>query len=148
MEDAEEVLLVSLMQCPELSHEMKKGDVLGMFRNAALRSLGKNLLSEIETRGAVDASRLTHQLEGDEQALLSRLLISAHQMREDQVRKAFSDGLRTLYRRNYREEISKLDAEIRETEKKGNFEQTIALLKRREAVKKNYKNLIQHHKSR
>jgi len=151
IEDAEEVLLISLMQCPELSHEMKKENVLGMFRNATLRSLGKNLLSEIETRGAVDASRLTHQLEAEEQALLSRLLISTHQMREDQVRKAFSDGLRTLYQRNYKEEISKIKAEIQEAEKKGDSERRNALLERLKAAiekKKNYQNPIQHHKSR
>ncbi len=148
MEDAEEVLLISLMQCPGLSQEIKETQVLGMFRDDTRRALGKNLLEEIETQGAVEPSSLALRLDEKQQALFSRLMISAHQLTENQARKAFSDGLRTLYQRNYKEEISELDAKIREMEKNKDFEATIALLKRREAIKKNYQNIIPNLKSR
>jgi len=148
MEDAEEVLLVSLMQCPELSREMEKGDILGMFHDTTLQALGKHLLDEIEAHGSVNPTRLIQHLNGEQQAFLSRLTISAHQLTESQAKKAFSDGLRTLYLRRYRKELSKLDDQIRETEKRGIFEETIALIKRREAVKKNYQTILQNYKSR
>ncbi len=143
MEDAEEVLLISLMQCPDLSREVKSKNVFEMFRNTSLKTLGKRFLGEIAAQGAVDPSRMVHRLEGEEQALLSRLMIGAHQMTNSQARKAFSDSLRTLYQRSFKDELSKLDAQIVEMEKNGDFEKTLALLKRREAIKKEYKSLLQ-----
>jgi len=140
MEDAEEILLISLMQCPELAHQMVSGDILGMFRNVLLQAIGKAILEEIEAHGTVSDTNLMQQLNGEQQALLSRIMIGELHMTEAQVRKAFYDGLKTLYRRSLNEEISKLDDQIRETEEAGDFRKTITLLKRREAVKKNYQD--------
>jgi len=149
MEDAEEVLLISLMQCPELAHQMVSGDILGIFRNVLLQAIGKAILEEIEAHGTVSDTNLMQRLNGEQQALLSRIMIGELHMTEAQVRKAFYDGLKTLYRRSLNEEISKLDDQIREMEEAGDFRKTITLLKRREAVKKNYQDvLFSNHKSR
>lgn len=149
MEDAEEVLLTSLLRCPELSSQMVEKDVLGRFRNIPLQTIGKAMLEEIETNGTVSASTLMHRLDSEQQALLSRLMISEIRLTDAQVKKAFFDGLKTLYKRNLKDEISKLDEEIREKEKTGDFQETIALLKRRESVKKAYQDILfSNHKSR
>jgi len=148
MEDAEEVLLISLIQCPELSREMEHKGILEMFGNEALKALGKSLLEEIRDRGSVEPSGMSLRMDDEKRSLLSRLALKTHDLSDGQAKKAFSDSLKVLYQRRYREEIARLDEQIKALEKDEDFAKTIALLKRREAMMKDYKKLIQNHDSR
>ncbi len=148
-EGPEEVVLTSLLQYPELVNEMAPGDVLSLFQDPPLKSLAEVIMEEVRMQGKVVESDLLARLDEAGKALLSRLMISDVQMTENQARKAFLDGWRSLQARFYQTEISALDSQIRELEKAGKFEQTMTLLRRREAVKKSfYQALNSNFKSR
>ncbi len=149
MEDPEEVVLTSLIQRPDLSDVMIEEGALNLFSNPVLKSLGKVILEEIRDRGEISESALMQRLDEKEKAQFSRLMVNEVRMTDEQARRAFFDGLNRLHTRNLKVEIAELDRQIRELEKSGDFEQTITLLKRREAVKKSYHHVLNsNHKSR
>jgi len=138
MEDPEEMILKSLMQCPDLSGEVSGRDILGMFKNENLQLIGTSVLKEIKNHGSVDTSSFIQALEGEVQAVFSRLVMDMLPAPEPHVKKAFRDSVNILYIREGQEKIAVLDKEIKKMEDRGNYQETLALLKQRREIKQTY----------
>ncbi len=142
MEEAEEVLLAALWRCPDLAEEMAERDALGLFQDAALKRIGSVLLDEVARHGDIDGKRLLLRLDGEQQALISRLAVSAEPLEGSQARQAFWDALKVLMRRNYQLRIEELDSRIRASEKDNDFKELKALLEKRKALTKRYQDMF------
>ncbi len=141
-ENPEEVVLTSVIQCPELADNLEEGDIESLFREEVFQSLVRKVLDAIRAGEEMEGVAFLGRLNEKEKAIFSRLMVKGVPMSSGQARKAFSDGLNGLYRRRYKAELEALDRQMREREKSGDFTETVTLLKRREAIKKSYQQVL------
>ena len=141
-ESPEEVVVFSLLQCPDLAAEMRGGDLATLFRNEVFRTLAEKILAEIQSQGEIREAVFLETLDEKEKAMFSRLMVKGVPMTLAQARKAFFDGWNNLLMRRYKTEIEALDRRMLACEKSGDFRETVALLRRREAIKKSYQRVL------
>ncbi len=148
-EDPEEVVLTALLQYPELAKETAIEKMVPLFLGQPQKSLVEAVIGEVLNRGKIETSVLMERLGEKEKVLLSRIMVNEIQMTEDQARKAFYDGIKDLHARHYRSEVAALDKKRKELERSGRNQEAMALLRRRDALKKLYIRVLNsNYKSR